>query len=79
MAQVIQAMDAREEANPWHTVILAGQVLLVGGLAGLYFWERLKTRRLQRLLDAITRSQPTVAPSHGPIAAASEAAPAELI
>ena len=51
LAEIVIRIEEREEANPWHIVLIAGQVLLTAGLAILYFGERAGRRRLQALLD----------------------------
>src|SRR6266508_3281672 len=54
VARVIDEMQAAEDANPWHTVMIAGQGLLVAGLVGLNLCERARSARLQRRLAALT-------------------------
>ena len=39
-AQIVAEQQAREEANPWHRTVAAGEAMLILGLGGLYLAER---------------------------------------
>ncbi len=71
-AQTVAQLEAQEETNPWHRVIVGGQALLIGGLALLYLGERLKTHRLQAALQRLAGSRAASAPDQAP---ATRAAP----
>src|SRR5439155_19672395 len=57
VAQVVDQVQAAEEANPWHLVMIAGQVLFVAGLGGLYGYERATNARLRRRLATLSAAR----------------------
>jgi hypothetical protein len=61
-AALVEVAEARENANPWHLVLAAGQVLLTGGLLGLYLSERRHRQALQRPARRRPDDQPTPDP-----------------
>jgi hypothetical protein len=47
-ARVVAQHQAHEDANPWHRTVATGESLLVLGLGGLYWSERIRRRAGER-------------------------------
>jgi hypothetical protein len=59
-ARIVAEHEAREEANPWHRSLMAGEAFLIVGLGALYLTERARRIRGQ---GSSARSAPSSAGS----------------